>query len=112
MMNNTTTPKVTVSTTAPWTVTIDGAEVGPFKSRKAAREAAEKARQGATLDDIHTHAFDTMVDAVSADPRARRRTLKFSRGQLAAALGISVYQLDRVERGQLEATSNHISALL
>ena len=115
MMNNTNTTdagrKVTVSTTAPWTVFLDGIDLGTFPSRKAAREAAARAKEGASYDDIAPQAHDAVVDAIFADPKAFRQARGWTRAAMASAIGISRYQLDQIERGTKEATSDLFATL-
>lgn len=108
MMNNTNPDrKVTVSKSAPWTVSIDGQPMPThFASRTLAREAAA---------DFRTNGVPEQHEPKSSLTGSALRTLrvaaKLSRGQLAAKVGLSVYALDKVEAGKLPVTPALAAAL-
>lgn len=113
MMNNSNTgPVVVVAKAAPWTVSINGVEVGTFPSRKAAREAGKAAREGKSYDDIGAHVHDNVVDAIVSDPKAFRTRLGLTRADMATRLRISRYELDLIEKGTKELSGDHIGELM
>lgn len=103
MMNNTNPDrKVTVSKSAPWTVSIDGKPMPThFASRTLAREAAADFRKNG-VPEQHSGTVDV---------KARRRELGLSRSDVAGKLGVSVYHLDRIEAGKLEVPTALVDTL-
>lgn len=96
MMNNTNKP--TVSKSAPWTVSVNGKVIGIYPTRTAARNAVK-------APDLTASGADD-----GGALKALRVERKISVEALALLMGVSRYNVHRVERGDVEVSADYVEA--
>ena len=118
MMNNTnTSPKITVSKTAPWTVSVNGELYHTALTRTEARATAADLRENGLPDhraDEDPKALiladgEGEVTFTGASLEAARRARKISLKSMAQTMGTTPYQVWYTEKGKLPVTAEYVT---